>query len=219
MLRVVNCYEENPLRLPLVCVVLALFSQSSRAGLVVLEVDFSDPSAVVFSNTGAFAENASSTHSSGAGITLLGILPGNTFGHNSEPPSLFSVLDSPAGTTRTPFTDIFVGNFGNWSTEDFNFFDEGPVIFTMQFRTDSAALAGGPVIVDLDSLKNSFAAVGATGNIVAGNPGLSPVVIGQWQVVPEPSAFLTLAVVSLGVAVCVSLRKFRKMAISRLSHV
>ena len=148
----------------------------------------SDPTAVVFISTDANAQNTVSNVESAVGITLQGFFSGNTA------PQLDSVVDFGAlqvisGISRSPLTQIFVGGDGGPFSDELNFYGDDPV-FDMSFSVSNRALTG-VARADLSTL-NGLPTVGASGDIFAGEiPGGG--IIGQWNVVPEPSTAVLMA--------------------------
>jgi hypothetical protein len=155
---------------------LAFYTTSSAA--VILTIDITDPSSVRISGTGAFAENDDLDSTT----MLEGFLLINFF--DSDPgwdvPDYLeeSELYSPGGTFE--YTDLYydgrdlniVG--GNFSSQDFS--------------TTEAAFEGY-AIADFSDVAHLLTA-GRTGNIYAGDMWNSTVIIGQYEIIPEPSVSL-----------------------------
>ncbi len=163
---------------------LGLSAFSQVRGGVILTIDISNPEAVIFSATGAFAENddIDDTFLS-EGFTLLDFF-------NSEftdDPQFFdeSSLYSPGGNFA--YTTLFpVAIFGD--EIDLNIAGSG--FSTQDFSTEAPAFTGY-AIIDLTSWL-PYITAGTTGNILAGDPMYNTVVIGQYEVVPEPGTFSLL---------------------------
>lgn len=168
---------------------LLVLPATARAS-VILYVNISDPSAVVFSTTSV---NADATFididSAFNGITLLGLLPGNTALVDiplDATSDNIEVFDSATGTTRSPLVNIWVGPWpGGWTPEHVSFYD--PIdLFPISFFDDKQALLGG-ASYDLSGFGGLGLARG--GDIVVGEPD-SSFVIGQWRIVPIPGTLL-----------------------------
>ena len=159
---------------------------------VILEVDVSDPSAVVLTSTPAFAENTVLNADSTEGILLSGFFSGNTgTGDELEDSGAINVFDSTAGTARQPLDQIFVGDMGLATTLDLNIYGVQGGGFLMSFVDTDDALRG---FLEGDLSVGGITGLptpGASGDVFAG--GLAGAnIIGQWEVVPEPSAALTM---------------------------
>lgn len=178
--------------------VICLASLSIRTNAeVIMTVNLSDPSVAVFSSTPANAQNTFvDVTIPFYGITLVGFFAGNTVddgGGHLLVSGAIEVFDSSVGTTRGALDSIFVGTFdGGYTLNDVSFwgFDE----FFLTFLDSKRALAGSATD-DLSPFM-SLPEAGAIGDIVVGEP-VHGQVIGQWQVVPEPS----VACVVLGAAI------------------
>lgn len=157
---------------------------SSQAA-VLLTIDISNPAAVVITATGANAD-AFAFATGGDGITLTGLFTA---------PVVFGMSGITTGSTLQPsgqglpFNTFMENDYGfSGSTVDLNLFTlnmggspAGPTFFT-----DAAAFTGSAT---LDLSAASFAALGATGQIMAAR-NFGTTSIGQWLVVPEPSTLL-----------------------------
>ena len=141
---------------------------------VILEIDVSDPSAVIFTPTAAFSEVNASVDAFD-GITLLDFFTGNTTVLDETIDSgTINVLD--AGTAgRSPLTYIFAGPYtGGWTFDDLSFY-EPLVPFTQQFSDQVAALSGG-AIHDLTGL-GALPVPGTIGTLITGAPDDSPLLV------------------------------------------
>lgn len=191
------------------CIAAVLSIGGVSQAAVILEVDVSDPSSVVFSTTAAFAENELlDIDSSFNGITLLDFLTGNLAALDVLLDSgAINVLDSPAATGRSALDQIFVGDFpGGWTPNDVSIY-EFASSFSTSFLTTEIALTGG-ASHDLSSL-TGLPTPGTLGNVVAGLVDDNDI-IGQWVVtgaVPEPA---TLTLFGVGLAVWVARGRKRK---------
>ncbi|MEM9480181.1 MAG: hypothetical protein AAGA58_11070 [Verrucomicrobiota bacterium] len=160
---------------------------------VVLQVDVSNPAAVVITATSANSQNEFLPPDGGTintGVTMIELFSGNNVGAGSAGVTSGSLnaLEGLSGTDREVldlfWNDSFTGGF---TPEDLSIFQPGA--FELRFETDEQALTGS-IVVDLSSISSSFfPTIGTTGNIVANSPDLNNV-IGQWQVIPEASTGL-----------------------------
>jgi hypothetical protein len=161
---------------------------------LILQVDVSDPSAVVLTSTSGFAENELLDVDSGDGILLSGFFTGNT-GTLDDPAQsgAINVFDSTAGTARQPLNQFFVGDSVPYTVLDLNIFGTGGGGFDMSFLDTETALTGS-LTGDLSvGGITGLPTLGATGNVFVG--GLNDFnIIGRWEVVPEPSAALAMVV-------------------------
>lgn len=179
-------------------------ASASRA-LILLNIDVSDPSAVVISATANGASDDSSFNVS-SGFNLIGFLTSDFDG----------VQDFPDGTGTLAFTSggaIDGSYFGN-----FTFTDDNVTLFgygggTATITTGVAPFSGSSVF-DFTDLTAFLPAPGAFGDIQGGD--LSPVgpVFGQWQVaaVPEPSTYA--AALGAFALAATALRRRRRRSVS-----
>jgi PEP-CTERM motif len=162
----------------------SLLSVGAAQAQILLTVDISNPSAVTFTATGAAPAISANVGSYANGIDLLtffiddaGI--SNTF---SDP---FSTLTTADASTGPALTDAAVDNFSPLSVDLSIFkFNSGA---GMTFTKGQPAFLG---TLTLNLSAEPIPAGLATGNILAGySQGGPQVVIGQWEVVPEPSTW------------------------------
>lgn len=173
------------------CLAAALTATSSAA--VVLTIDISNLSATTITATGAHAQNddMDETYLS-EGFLMLGFFssePGPTIPDFLD----FSDLYSPGGNFE--FTSLFLAAVSGSQEVDLNISGSG--FSTNNFSTSLPAFAGSAT-VDFSGLA-AYLVPGSTGDILAGDAFYNTVVIGQWQIIPEPNAVaLTLVPTVLG---------------------
>lgn len=161
-------------------------------GDIILRVNISDPSAVTLTATGAFAEIDNGGTDSAIGITLLGLFA------NEYPIGQARSLSgdlTPSGAVN-PFNSATNG-FAGVSELDLNIYASG-FAEPMNFSELTPALTG-TATVNLSGA--SFLTFGSTGDIIVGDGGSGSGnavsnVIGQFQVIPEPSSVALLAMVT-----------------------
>jgi hypothetical protein len=175
-----------------------LFAGGVAHAAVILQVDVSDPMAVVFTSTAAFADNTVLNADSLDGIALLSFFSGNVGTLDTSLDSgAINVFDSTAGTTRQPLDRIFVDTFSGITPLDLNFYElSSGSGFDMSFLDTETALTG-LASHDLSAL-TGLPTLGTLGDVFAGGLASSNI-IGQWNVVPEPStaALMTLGLIGL----------------------
>ncbi len=157
-------------------------SAISRAE-VILRIDISDPSRVIFTATGAFAQNDDFDTYLNSGFTLIGFL-------SAEPDDLQAFFETPSELYSPggnfAYTEVLNMSFTDFMGPytDLNVFGSG--FSTQDFSTAEAALYGSAE-VDL-SPWISLLTLGV-GDIYAGDGGLGTgPLIGQYEVIPEPAA-------------------------------
>ncbi len=158
---------------------------------ILLTINVTDLTSVVFSATGEFSLINDSSSVSADGITLRGVfsLPSSSLSSGFASSSL-----RPSGTTQA--YDFFSINFASVTGYDVNFYFGGVgVPQTQTFQTNAAAFSGASTG---NFNTQTFVPVGTTGDIIVGDTvGGSGATIGQWEVVPEPS---TVSLLFLGTA-------------------
>ncbi len=170
----------------LLCASLAMlatvFAVSHSSAAVILTIDISNPATATFTATGAFAQNDDIADTFlNEGFTLLRIFNSPATGG----PGFFdtSTLFSPGGNFA--YTNLFVVTI---SGEDRDLNIAGSGFSTQDFSVTAPALTGSATADLADWLP--FLTAGVTGNIIAGDPIYSTVIIGQYQVIPEPGTAL-----------------------------
>lgn len=165
--------------------VLATALAAPRASAaVILTIDISNPAQTVLTATGAFAQNDDVDDTSlNEGFTLLGIFNSAA----SSGPDFFdtSTLFSPGGNFA--YTNLFVVTM---SGDDLDLNIAGSGFSTQDFSVTAPAFTGAATADFTDWLP--FLTPGATGNILAGDPTYSTVIIGQYAVIPEPGTVALL---------------------------
>ena len=173
----------------------------------ILTIDVSDPSAVVFSATGANADANDTSFTSYNGIVLRQFLIADP----ALSPLVFPGTGTLTGGGSGQAYDRIVSSlfiFPHLSPRDLNLYSRfGSAAQT--FSTAAPAFSGATTW-DLSSLSGLLPSPGAAGDVFAGDEdGIGPVAIGQWATVPEPSTFAALT--SLGwVGLCIAYRKRRR---------
>lgn len=173
------------------CLAAALTTTSSAA--VVLTIDITNLSATTITATGANAQNNDIDETYlNEGFLMLGFFssePGPTIPDSFD----FSNLYSPGGNFA--FTSLFLAAVSGSQEVDLNIAGSG--FSSNDFSTSEAAFTGSAT-VDFSGLA-AYLVPGSTGNILAGDMFYNTVVIGQWQIIPEPNAVaLTLVPAALG---------------------
>ena len=174
---------------------LLLLAGGAAQAAVILEVDVSDPTAVVFTSTDANTQNSIENGLSNTGILLEGFFSGNVAELDDPLDSgALDVFDTEGGPTRQPLDQIFVGDGPGTTPLDVNFYASIGSAFNMFFRNGERALTGS-ASHDLSSL-TGLPTVGTIGNIFSDQPGggfgMSDAIIGQYSVVPEPGTALLM---------------------------
>lgn len=159
---------------------------------VILVIDISDPSQVTFTATNAHAQNNDNDSTLEDGFSLIGF-----FKVSVTDPSLYyfdvpSNLRSPGGNFA--YSTLTSVNFEDPLSDadlDLSIFGSG---FSKQnFSTGAPALTGSST-ADLSDWLDFLPAIGATGNIYSGySIVFERPLIGQYTVVPEPSAIGLIA--------------------------
>lgn len=161
-------------------------------GAIALNVDFTDPSAVVVTATGANSLVNDSGNLSGNGFQLLGALPNNSTSFTDIGSTVASTL-IPGGTGTEP------GDFANQAYTDST--QSGGVTSLNLYRnpnngfwavsTSEPAFLGTATYDLSNPLIGALPSIGDSGNIVIGYDLVSGVV-GTWVAVPEPATYTTI---------------------------
>lgn len=163
----------------------------SALSAFIINVDVSDPSAVVFTATTASAW-VNATSDTYDGVALKDFFTGNTDWLDKIATSggMTVLSEDVMDGARGPILDAaFAGVYaGGWTYDDFAFFEwayRGDPIYA---RTDTRAI-DGMLIFDLTEFASVLPAPGSFGDIYFGAPD-NNFIIGQYSVtaVPEPSA-------------------------------
>ncbi len=187
-------------RIACVCALSAfVFGAAASASdiVVVLEINATDPSAVVFTATGAASNAIDNSVSTNSGVTLLDLFASDIDLGFVTPASAGDLTASGAtapfnrivnGFSTVGLRDLNMWNAGSSSDMDFNFTDAA---FTGSWTIDlSGATFGGP---------------GRFGFIVSDDdPANTGEIIGEWRLVPAPGG-----VAVLGIGGIVGLRRRR----------
>ena len=157
-------------------------------GAVVLNVDFTDPSAVVVTATGANSLVSDAGTGSNNGFQLYGALPNNTTALTDIGGSVASTLrpigtGSAADTANQAYTDATQTG----GVTALNLYFTG--VFDLWTLTAGSPAFTGTVTVDLSNVAiGALPSVGDSGNVHLGYDPVSGV-IGTWEAVPEPSTY------------------------------
>ena len=183
----------STLRHLFVSLCLASALTATGAAAVVLRIDITNLSATTITATGANAQNNDIDETYlNEGFLMLGFFtsePGPTIPDFLD----FSDLYSPGGNFE--FTSLFLAAVSGSQEVDLNIAGSG--FSSNDFSTTEAAFTGSAT-VDFSGLA-AYLVPGSTGDILAGDAFYNTVVIGQWEIIPEPSA-MALAFFPLGLA-------------------
>lgn len=163
-------------------------SALGQASNVRLTVNVSNPAAVTFTATGNSSLVNDASFTAYDGVELIGFFTGAPVGGTSGGMSgSLAPVDS-----ASPY-DFWLNDnrFGGSSLIDLNLYkgDESAGIQT--FSTEMAAFTGIGTIDFSRDLGSSLPSPGSYGDIIPGYYNQTPTpVIGQWQVIPEPSTGL-----------------------------
>lgn len=161
-------------------------------GAVLLSIDLSDPSAVTFAATSNGSYGNSNLNASIDGFTIEGFFSGSPT-VAFVPGNVTGTLTPIQGTRQTytntatyVFSELLVtGGPGN----DLLFRAGGAAGANSQVFSPSFPAFSGTAVVNLSGVASNLPGAGATGNIYPGSDSGTPA-LGEWRVVPEPSAFL-----------------------------
>lgn len=181
---------KNP-HLPLLSVLSSfLLSLTASHAAVLITIDVSDSSNVVFSATGAVPTRDQTTPLF-LGLTFMGFLTGNSA-------EFLSISGNLKSTTSDAFTDVTLSNAtSSLPSAGVDLTLSKFVSGDMVFVTTGPAFTGTSS-ADFSSIAGLLPSVGTTGDI---RPGLNDTItasIGTYQVIPEPSS--TFLVLAAGVA-------------------
>lgn len=185
-----------PLPRFLLAPLLALGALVPVQGAVILTIDITDPRAVLFKATAAHAQNDDIDETNvSQGFTLLG------FFNREVDYDFTSFEDSELYSPGAPFAygDLFVASISG-EERDLNIAGSG--FYYQDFSTTEAAFTG-LALIDLSDWMSTLTP-GTTGDIVAGDTFHHTVIIGQYQIIPEPGTISLL--VGAGLLLVVGLR-------------
>jgi len=177
---------KNALALSLALVAMSSVTQSAQAA-VLIQVDISNPSAVTFTSTDAFASINDSTSTMFDGVTFDEIFSASSLVSETYAGLTGSGLFPPT-TTGLAYDDTLTAGDGV-STTDLNFYaNTGSP--TQSFSTGAPAFSGSATV---NIAGVTYQSVGYIGEILAGYAdGGSFDSIGQYQIVPEPGSLALL---------------------------
>jgi hypothetical protein len=158
---------------------------------ILLTIDDTTPSHTVITATGNF-DAASGSASLGDGIDLLSFFTSQDLADAVVAnPSTLTTGDSSSGPL---FTYGFEDNISLAGYVDLNLYQLGSGA-TITFTSGQSAFAGS-LTLNLSGVSGLLPAVGSTGTIVTGFSGDAPnnTVIGEYEVVPEPTTGAMLVV-------------------------
>lgn len=175
---------------------------------ILIDINQSSPSAVQFTATvnGSLVNDASQLNL--FGVDLISYFTTSVVGGSVATGTL-----TPAGTTAA-YDQWFSDNLLNGlNSVDLNLFVTGsPQV--QNFTTSSPAFTGMATI-NLSSLLADLPATGASGPIYSGYSRSPGTVIGEWVVVPEPSAMAQLALGAMVFAGLALVRRTRRVTARR----
>lgn len=196
-----------PLPRFLLAPLLALCALVPVQGAVILTIDITDLRAVLFKSTAAHAQNddIDETYLS-EGFTLLEFFNADVDYDMIDFDT--STLDSPGGNFA--YTTLFPTAINSLNV-DLNIAGSG--FSTQDFSTSAPAFTGFAV-ADLRAWMSGIT-LGTTGNILAGDASYNTVIIGQYQIIPEPGTISLLVGAGLLLALGLRTRLARGKVIAR----
>ena len=164
---------------------LALITSAASAE-VLLKIDISDASAVIFTATDGKTSSASSGYNSETGINLIDFFTGNTVSIDEPAPNSSDLMFLGAHYPNINSDPDYTFNSRNLNmyfvnSVDFDF-DAGVTVFT------------GTATFDM-SLSTNLPAIGHIGDLQGGDSTPTGPVFGQYEIVPEPA---TMGLLGLG---------------------
>jgi hypothetical protein len=183
----------------LALVLAAAFSAAGQS--VLISIDQGNPAAVQFITTGANSFTASSLYNVW-GVDLISYF---TAAPAAATGTVTGTL-TPTGTSIA-FTEYFPDNLNAASSVDLNMYVT--TIPQLQAFTTSSPAFTGTAIINLSSLLAYLPATGASGDIFSGDVRSPGKLIGTWQVVPEPTVGVLMALGAIGFAGLALVRRAR----------
>lgn len=192
----------------LMAALLLCLTATARA-TIVLHINIGDASAVVVSTTGVNADANDSGFDSSDGIILRDFLTADATLENSLTGAGNLIGGNSGDILDTFLTKPAVLSLG---ARDANIYSTSGNSNTQVFSTSSPAFSG-TTTWDLSAISASLPASGATGDIFSGDQnGVGTAAIGQWVAVPEASAFLLVALISLPVGIVSIVNRRRRLS-------
>ncbi len=195
-------------------VVLAFMGLNARyvRAEVLLEIDVSNPSAVVFTATDAFSAQNHNSATTYDGISILNFFTSNSafIDYNDQAvPGDWAFVSSDLSPSGTADLYDSIGTFNievstSWAAGNDLCINGYQKYSTQVFSTSQTAFTGSAVKDMAGGFQDNSAylpAVGTMGDIIVGYEQSNPV-IGQWQIVPEPSSIGLILVGGLGLVRC-----------------
>lgn len=189
---------------------LALFSciafPAAADAAVVMTVDVTDFSAVTFTATGNFASDNNTLNSSLEGFTVEDFLTTMSMAIANGSGNVTGDLTSAQGGSG-PYSGLgtfdYDANDGIFKAgNDLSIYTNGAADTGNQIFSTLGVAFTGTAVVDFTAVKDFLPTVGTIGNVISGYWKSGTVdhgeIVGQWQVVPEPSAAAMLALCGAG---------------------
>ena len=161
---------------------------SALPAAVLITVDVSDPTAVVFTATAELSSRDDSSRNLLDGVSLMNFIPGT-----SNYGDIVSGSLAPVGTPAFDFFNFIDAENTDFPTagRDLSLFSSSGASFDMVFETAGPAFSGS-TIVDFTDAAITLPTVGTVGEIRPGVGLLLNDSIGTFEVIPEPSSSLLL---------------------------
>ncbi|MCW1885467.1 PEP-CTERM sorting domain-containing protein [Luteolibacter flavescens] len=163
----------------------------AASAAVVVTIDISSPGAVVITTVGAGSSSTGDlTVNFAGGISFLGFFTDNEL-ITAEEPALISGNWRASGTS-TSYNEMVTFEYGSPDVVpgvDLSIYNLGAVLSDDQNFVLGQQAFFGSSVVDFSSLTH-LPAVGTTGNVMLGYRSSHGGVIGQWEVIPEPTTAL-----------------------------
>ncbi len=171
-----------------------LFATTASQAFVVITIDPSDLNAITFTATGAVSQVDDASSITWDGVTLLGVLAA-AYTEDSYEAQISNLSASGALSESYDFA-LVIDGYGALTPQDINLYCFGGSQNQI-FSTAAAAFTGQAVF----SLPGAVFTPGSRGDIIVGDTQSgSGATIGQWQVIPEPSALVMIAPFGLAFA-------------------